>query len=173
MPAMRFRFCPLCGAKLIRRKIPYHEEAKRLGCSRCQFVLYRNPVPTASAIITDGHRVLLAKRSIDPKKGYWDVPGGFLEEWEHPERGVVREVREELSLTVVPTKLLGIFMDTYFFAGDRISTLNFYYLVRVVRGRIRPASDVSEARWFSKKNLPRVLAFRSNTAALRAWKRMT
>lgn len=135
-------------------------------------MFYQNSVPTASALIVQKGRVLLVRRAISPRKGFWDVPGGFLKKGEHPEDGMKREVKEELGLFVEPQKLLGIFMDEYLHASSRVSTLNVYYLARIVRGRLRPASDVNEARWFSSTQFPRIFAFKSNTLALRAWQRL-
>ena len=78
--AKPFRFCPKCGGKLATKK--QHGRAL-LICTECNFVFYQNSAPTASAIITNkAGDVLLVKRAIQPKKGYWDLPGGFLDEEE-------------------------------------------------------------------------------------------
>ncbi len=71
-----YKFCPMCKAEL---KTKYEEDNKRLFCPKCNFVYYNNSRPTASAVITDGDKVLLCRRDIEPCKNFWDLPGGFLE----------------------------------------------------------------------------------------------
>jgi ADP-ribose pyrophosphatase YjhB (NUDIX family) len=114
-------------------------------------------------------RILLVKRAIDPKKGYWDVPGGFIEDGENPVMATKREMREELGVTVRVTGLLGVYMDTYFFRY-RMNTLNIGYRVSITGGRLRPMSDAGSFKWFTVEQIPwRRLAFRWLTPALRDW----
>ena len=151
--------------KLAYKKIG---EAKRLICQnkKCHFIFYQNSKPTASAVIFKGNKVLLAKRAIEPNKNYWDLPGGFLEEGEHPLTGVRREIKEELGVSIKIIKILGIYMDRYL-SKYLESTLNIYYLARIKKGKIKPDDDISEARWFAKNTLPKSLAFKSNKEALK------
>jgi 8-oxo-dGTP diphosphatase len=109
-------------------------------------------------------QVLLVKRGIEPYKGWWDIPGGFLENGEHPEAGAVREVAEETGLHINPTELLGIYMDTYGPAGEY--TLNLCYVAELIGGRPQPASDVIELKWFDLAGLPDKVAFGWSTDAL-------
>jgi NADH pyrophosphatase NudC (nudix superfamily) len=84
-----WRFCARCASEV-------EHEGERVRCPACAFVHYENSEPTACALCVDerGH-VLLARRANDPFKGYWDLPGGFLEEGEHPLDAIRRELREE------------------------------------------------------------------------------
>jgi 8-oxo-dGTP diphosphatase len=102
-------------------------------------------------------RVLLARRGIEPYRGWWDIPGGFLEAGEHPEAGAVREVAEETGLQINLTELLGIYIDTYGQSGDY--TLNLCYVAELVGGQPRPASAVTELQWFDLGALPDRVAF--------------
>jgi 8-oxo-dGTP diphosphatase len=96
---------------------------------------------------------------IEPYRGWWDIPGGFLAPGEHPAMGAAREVLEETGLVVEPGELLGIWMDTYG-AGDELAhTLNCYYVARVVGGVERPADDAAELGWFGPDHLPAEIAF--------------
>ncbi|HUS13415.1 MAG TPA: NUDIX hydrolase [Chloroflexia bacterium] len=105
----------------------------------------------------DQGAVLLVRRNIEPFYGMWDIPGGYLHEWEHPAEGARREVAEETGLQVELTRLLGIFIDRY---GDNPqTTFNVYYRGRVLRGTLAPADDASEAHWFSADALPAEIAF--------------
>ena len=86
------KFCPSCGTETVARAIEGRERASCPGCGR---VHYENAKPCAGAIVVDAAgRVLLGKRSIEPFKGLWDIPGGFLEAEEHPEEGARREVSD-------------------------------------------------------------------------------
>lgn len=163
-----FRFCPRCGSGLALRSVD-GEERPRLVCTRCGFVLYQNSKPCAGALVVQEGRVLLARRAGEPFKGQWDIPGGFLENGEHPEAGVVRELREETGLEVRPTDLLGIYIDTY--RSDDEYTLNVYYLAEVVGGRLQPASDVSSLSWFGPDELPEEMAFAHEYELLEDWKK--
>ncbi|MBU0597450.1 NUDIX domain-containing protein [Patescibacteria group bacterium] len=163
-----FKYCPRCADKLVLRKKGH--TAGRLICKKCEFVFYQNSSPTVSAIIisSDG-KVLLVKRGINPKKGYWDTPGGFLEEGEDPVVGIKREIKEELGVNVRVVRLLGIYMDLYNHQY-MIRTLNIAYQARIISGKIKPMSDVSSTRWFlpSKIPWPR-LAFKWIKPALKDW----
>jgi 8-oxo-dGTP diphosphatase len=95
--------------------------------------------------------MLLGRRAIEPARGCWDIPGGFLNPWEHPAEAAVREVAEETGLRVRLGPLLTIVIDTY---QARDYTLNVYYLATVVGGTERPADDLAELRWFGPDDLP-------------------
>jgi 8-oxo-dGTP diphosphatase len=96
------------------------------------------------------------------------LPGGFLEEGEHPRDAVVRELREETGLEIEPIELVAIEMDVYGQDDDAPATLNLYWTARVVSGRPQAADDVSELRWFRADELPpdAELAFEVNARVL-------
>lgn len=162
-----FRFCPRCGAKLSVKRVSH---ASRLVCGQCGFVFYQNPKPCTGAFIEDKDgRILLVKRAVDPQKGYWDVPGGFIETGENPIVATKREIREELGVTVRVTGLLGVYTDTYFYRYQ-MSTLNFGFRASITGGRLRPMSDTESYEWFARNKIPwRRLAFHWITPALKDW----
>lgn len=165
-----FRFCPRCGHELPAPTVPI-ERLVQQDCPACGAVHYKNAKPTASALVVRDGRVLLGRRGIEPFKGYWDTPGGFLEPWEHPTEGAVRELREETGLTIRPTELIGVYMDTYTY-GPGDYTLNFYYAGEIVGGgEPVPADDVVELRFFAVDELPPLeeIAFKSGREALAEW----
>jgi 8-oxo-dGTP diphosphatase len=148
---MAFNFCPHCGARL-DSKDPFAPQT----CAQCGRTHYHNSKPCAGALIVRDGRVLLVKRAVEPFKGCWDIPGGFLEAGEHPLDGMLREVREETGLDVRVRELLGVYMDRYDKgSGDEIYTLNHYYIVEPMAGTLRAADDVDEFRWFALDALPR------------------
>jgi len=163
----QFIFCPLCGSRFTTKKIGGRA---RLWCTACGFVFYQNAKPAASALIIREGKVLLVKRAVDPQKGWWDVPGGFVEEDEDPESGMKRELREELGVGVARQKLLGIFPDIYYSnIGPTAKVFNVYYLVELKKGRFKPADDITAAKWFPLHRPPTRIAFQHIRKALRAW----
>lgn len=164
-----FRFCPACGAPLP----PPAEPPERLvqqTCPACGAVHYRNAKPTAGALLVRDGKVLLGKRNVEPYFGWWDVPGGFLEPWEHPEEGLRREMREETGLAVEPRELLLVNVDTYPYGDGSDYTINFFYLVDAPEGEPHPADDVSELGWFAPDALPEPVAFAAGREALARWR---
>jgi 8-oxo-dGTP diphosphatase len=160
-----WRLCPRCGAEL-------GGDAARLACDACGFIVYASSKPTAGALCVDNGRVLLARRAHPPFQGFWDIPGGFLDEGEDPLDGLRRELREETGLEVEPQRFLGIWMDRYGGDSTAEATLNLYWAVRVVGGEAAPADDVSELRWFGRDELPATdeLAFENVPLVLAAWR---
>lgn len=108
--------------------------------------------------------VLLVKRAIEPAKGYWDIPGGFLESGEPPEIGAQRELLEETGLAIELTELLGFFMDVY--GEEKEPVLNICYLARAVSGEARAGDDAAELAWFPLNKLPENIAFAWEKEAL-------
>jgi ADP-ribose pyrophosphatase YjhB (NUDIX family) len=146
---------------------------RRVECSACGFVAYGNPVPTATAVcIDDRGRVLLGRRAWAPDEGLWDLPGGFVDEGEHPVEALRRELREETGLEIEPQEFLGVWMDRYGYDSPAVSTLNLYWTARVVGGDEQAADDVAELRWFAPEELPAAdeLAFDVNEKVLSAWR---
>ena len=162
-----WRLCPRCGAELDVALAP-----DRVSCPLCALVVYANPKPAVCALLVDeSGRLMLARRAVEPFAGYWDLPGGFVEEGEHPLAALRRELLEETGLEIEPGAFVGIWMDTYGDAADAQSTLNLYWEARVVSGTMKSADDVSELRWFEPDGLPprEQLAFATFAEALAAW----
>jgi mutator protein MutT len=161
-----WRHCPVCAA-------PVEPEDGRVECPRCGFVTFGHSKPTASAVVADDEgRVLLSRRADDPAAGKWDLPGGFLEEGEHPLDCVRRELREEAGIGLRDAKLLGVWIDRYEYRRRNVATLNLYYTARVGDGTPEPADDVAELRWFAPDEVPvSELAFGHIEDVLSAWRR--
>lgn len=150
------------------------EEFPREKCDRCGWVHYHNPRPTVSAIISRNGKILLCRRSADPFKGKWDLPGGFLEEKELAKEGMKREIREELGAEIEIIRLTGIFGPSHYpYGGQDVYNTDIYYEVKVPDGEIKAVagSDVAETGWFDPDGLPD-MAFPSNVAAIKSWKKL-
>ena len=122
-------------------------------------------------MVVERGRVLLARRAGEPFRGYWDLPGGFLDEGEHPLDALTRELGEETGLEVEPEDFIGVWMDRYGDAEDAHATLNLYWTARVVAGDAKPADDVSELAWFLPDELPPAREFAFHIAdVLATWR---
>lgn len=111
-------------------------------------------VGVGGVVIHRGH-VLLIRRGSEPLKGEWSIPGGMLELGEELTAGVQRELQEETGLNVQPTECILVF-DRIMREGKRVKYhyVIVDYLCRRRGGRLRPASDVVDARWVRREDLP-------------------
>lgn len=152
-----WRACPRCGTAL------EHEKGS-VSCHSCGLQEYANPAPTASAVIRHREGLLLARRAGEPKKGLWDLVGGFMDEGEEPLETLRRELREETGCEIEVGKFLGGLPDRY--GDDGIWTINFYWEATIL-GDPRPGDDVAELSWFPREALPPRAEFAfANTIAL-------
>jgi mutator protein MutT len=148
-------------------------ESAKVECGECGFVTYANSKPTASALVVDDEgRLMLSRRARDPFAGKWDLPGGFLEEGEHPVDCLHRELREEAAIALRDLEFVGIFMDRYGEGPRDVATLNLYWSARIADGTPQPADDVAELRFFAVDELPRdELAFGHLEDVISTWAR--
>lgn len=162
------RYCPRCGHELTVR---LQDSQLRQICVMCGRVYYRNAKPCAGVLAVREGKVLLVRRSIEPYLGCWDIPGGFLEEWELPGPGAIREMREETGLEVRLTDLFGFYVDEYPYQNEHGFTLNIYFLAQVVGGEEQPGDDAAEVAWFGADELPKRIAFAHARLVLQDWVR--
>jgi ADP-ribose pyrophosphatase YjhB (NUDIX family) len=159
-PPAVYRFCPPCGGPLSTRVIKAGEPG-RLVCDACGFVLYLNPKLAACAITSIDGAVVLLRRGIEPQRGKWVFPGGFVDRGETAAGAAVRETREEVHLEVEVEELLGV----YSYPG--IEVVVVVYAARPVGGRLEAGDECLEARTFAPADIPwDDLAFRSTREAL-------
>ena len=107
-------------------------------------------IPCVGAVLTDGELILLIRRGHEPEAGRWSIPGGRVEPGETDDQALVREVREETGLEVVPSPLIG--------AVDRPRPDGRVLVIRdyaatVTGGRLAAGDDADDARWFSARDL--------------------
>ena len=92
------------------KRIPEGDNRERLVCGRCEFIHYQNPKIVAGAVCTwpdkGGDKILIAKRAIEPRKGFWTLPAGYMELGETTEQAAQREAREEACATIEIDRLL-------------------------------------------------------------------
>jgi 8-oxo-dGTP diphosphatase len=159
------RYCFNCGSS-----VTDHGPGTHPHCANCGETTWRNSKPTASVLITDarGH-VLLVRRSIEPKQGWWDIPGGFCEPGELPATGAIREAREELGVEVRLIAQTGMYIDVYQDASE--FTLNLFYSAEIIAGTPVAADDALEIGWYGPHEIPENIAFECCQLALEDWRK--
>ncbi|HYD35837.1 MAG TPA: NUDIX hydrolase [Vitreimonas sp.] len=151
-----YRHCPHCGTEL-----QHHSEGAR--CQTCEFVVYDNPAGTVTVVVKNPRgEILLAKRGIEPFKGWWDLPGGFIKGGETFEEAAHRELKEETNLEIVVTKYLGQMADVY--QGRDIIAL--LYAAQTQDLHFTAQDDVTELAWFKLSELPPQIAFKNCQLAI-------
>jgi 8-oxo-dGTP diphosphatase len=159
------RFCPLCGDRLARQPVG-PEGREHPVCSGCRFVFYLPPKVVACTLPVCEGRLLLTRRAIDPAKGLWTFPGGFVDWGEDVREGALRETREEVGLDVELGELLGV----YSYAGAPVVIVVFMAAVRRGAAPVACPTEVLEAEYFGPGEIPwETLAFPSTLDALRDW----
>ncbi|OGP52930.1 MAG: hypothetical protein A2Y65_05085 [Deltaproteobacteria bacterium RBG_13_52_11] len=154
------RFCHLCGEKLERIS---RDNRTRLYCGECDRILYENPLPaTAAVVLNHDNHLLLVKRGMEPGKGEWCLPGGFVELDETPDEGVVRELAEETGLIGEVERLIDCVYEDSPFYGPLII---IGYQISHQGGDLRAGDDAAEARYFPVAGLPQI-AFDSHQAII-------
>lgn len=156
------RFCPLCGGSLQRAPVP-PDQREQAVCIACDFVFYLNPKVVAGTIPEQDGRVLLTRRSINPGRGLWTFPGGFVDFGEAVTDAAVRETLEETGLSVDLTGLLNV----YSYPGSPVIVV---YTARVTGGVLTPCAENDRLEWLTPAEIPwQQLAFDSTREALREW----
>ncbi len=135
-----YQFCPLCAHKLEPGII---DGKTRQFCPECNFIHYRNPLPTTVCIGELDGQVLLIKRGIEPRKGQWTLPSGFVELGESAEECCLRELKEEAGMTGTIAKLIGVYHADSALYGDLISTI---YHVKLDSGQPIAGDDAAGAK---------------------------
>ena len=160
---LEMNYCPRCAHPLTDR---FLFGRMRRVCPGCGFIFFRDPKVATGVLVEQAGKVLLVRRAMEPKQGWWCIPSGFVEYDEPPEEAAVRECREETGLDVRVTGLLGVYHYRSDFRGPGIIII---YRAEVVGGELRPGDDASEACFFGPAELPQEIAFDSNREALRQW----
>ena len=99
------KFCSDCGHP-VKYSVPEGDNRKRAVCSQCHTIHYQNPRIIAGTLPVFENKILLCKRAIEPRLGYWTLPAGFMEEGESLEEGALRETFEEAGIHLTCGQLL-------------------------------------------------------------------
>ena len=152
------RFCSACGG-------PLDGATPHPACTACGRTAFRDPKVGVGAVVLDrAGRLLLVRRGVDPQRGRWALPAGFVDAGEDPRAAAAREVREETGLDVE----VGDVVDVYAGSAATGGGASFFiaFRARVVGGALEAGDDAEDAAFFAQDGLPD-LAFASTAAAAR------
>lgn len=141
------RYCSHCGGT-VKHAIPEGDDKVRCICQVCAAVHYENPKMVVGAVPEWDSRVLLCRRAIDPARGKWTLPAGYLENGETVADCALRETREEAC--AILTDLTPYAMVDLPF----INQVYFMFLAKLVDGVFHPGQESLETRLFSPEELP-------------------
>ena len=164
--------CGGCGRPVSRT---VRDDPRKIRCPRCRYLMFDYPRPCAGMIIVKAGALLMLRRGHQPRRGFLDFPGGFVDANESIDEAARRELREESGLEVGRIDSLGYFRDRYHLRGfGYFPTLNFYWLARWRSGVPRAADDAASAEWMPLARVGRGgarLAWRHMSVVLREVRR--
>jgi ADP-ribose pyrophosphatase YjhB (NUDIX family) len=148
-------FCANCGQR-VTLTIPDGDNRPRSVCPACQSIFYVNPKIVTGTVCTWGDRILLCRRAIEPRHGYWTLPAGFMEVGETAEEGAIRETLEEAGARVTIDGLYTM-LDVV-----HVEQVHLFYRGRMTGPELDPGTESLEARLFLEEEIPwKDLAFRT------------
>jgi ADP-ribose pyrophosphatase YjhB (NUDIX family) len=162
--ARSLKHCSRCGAELAFGSVE-GEDRDRLACGNCGFVAYVNPRLVVTTIpVTDDGEVVLIRRGIEPGRGSWAQPGGFLEIDETVAEAAIRETLEETGLVVEPGEIVGLYTRL------EAAVVVLVFEARITRGAMAPTPEALEVRAFAPNAIPwSGIAFKTTYWALVDW----
>src|SRR5579863_4594688 len=137
---------PLRGPSV--RRIPEGDNRERMTCTECGFILYDNPKIVVGSVARWGERVLMCRRSILPRRGFWTLPAGYLELNESASAGAKREAWEEAQARIRIEGLLAIY-DI-----PRISQVQLIYRARLIDDQVNAGPESLEVALFGWDEIP-------------------
>lgn len=148
-------FCPACASPLEIR-VPDGDDHSRKVCSSCKRVFYENPKIIVGTIPMWKGKVLLCKRAIEPRYGFWTIPSGFMEKDETAEQGAARETWEEARARVQVERLHTLF------SLPHVHQVYLLFLASMVDGSFEPGPESLECRLVDPRDIPwSEIAFRA------------
>jgi ADP-ribose pyrophosphatase YjhB (NUDIX family) len=138
------------------KRVPEGDNRERLVCNRCEFIHYQNPKVVAGAVCTwsatgsdrGREKILMAKRAIEPRKGFWTLPAGYMELGETTEQAAMREAREEACATIEIDRLLAMY------SVARIGQVQIMYRARLVSADVAAGPESEEVALLDWDQIP-------------------
>ena len=157
-------FCSQCGHGPLLYQIPVGDTRNRFICSNCKTIHYQNPKIVCGCLVFHEEKVLLGKRDIEPRRGKWNLPAGFMENGETVMQGAAREVWEEMRAKVTIDRLHTVYNISH------VNQVYFLFLARLDEPNFAAADETTEVRLFDLDEIPwKELAFYSNHFALKRY----
>ena len=141
------KYCPQCSHP-VRHGIPEGDDRPRHICDACGVVHYQNPKVIAGSIPVWGEQVLLCRRAIEPRWGYWTLPAGFMELGETLAEAACREAREEAHVEVELEPLYTLF------SLPHISQVYAFFRARMIENQFAAGLESLEVRLFREHEIP-------------------
>jgi ADP-ribose pyrophosphatase YjhB (NUDIX family) len=157
------KFCPNCAAPVVQR-VPEGDHLPRDVCTACGTIHYRNPKLIAGCVPEHEGRILICRRAIEPRRGYWTVPAGFMEVGETLQQAAARECHEEALARVAVGGLLAI---VHVLHAEQVHVL---FRARLAHPAFGIGPESLETVLCEERDMPWAeLAFASVTFALRRY----
>jgi ADP-ribose pyrophosphatase YjhB (NUDIX family) len=141
------RFCATCGADVALTR-PEGDDRERFVCTGCATIHYVNPKIVVGSVCTLGDRLLLCRRAIEPRVGYWTIPAGWLETGETVEQGAAREAWEEACARIEIEGVLAVY------SIPRIAQVQILFRARLVDAEVAPGPESQEVRLIGWDEIP-------------------
>lgn len=141
------KFCNVCGSP-VQHVVPERDHKLRYVCTSCGTIHYDNPRMIVGCLPRWEDKVLLCKRSNEPKSGFWTLPAGFMENEEALEAGAVRETREEAHADVEIVRLFSVY------SVPIVSQVYLFFLADLKSLGFRPGTETEATALFSKSEIP-------------------
>lgn len=145
--ARRIKHCRECGA-MVAYRMPDDDNRERAVCPVCQTIHYENPLNVVGTVPVWGEQVLLCKRAIEPRYGFWTLPAGFMELGETVADGAIRETVEESGAHIELQELFTV-MNVV-----RVGQVHLFYRARMIDDLLDPGPETLEARLFHEHEVP-------------------
>jgi ADP-ribose pyrophosphatase YjhB (NUDIX family) len=146
-------------------QVPPGDDRPRLVCTECGFIDYQNPRIVVGSVASWGERILLCRRAINPRRGYWTLPAGFLETRETTAEGAMREAWEEARARIAIEHLLAVYNV------PRLSQVQLIYRARLMSEAIEAGPESEAVRLYAWDEIPwDEVAFPSVIWALGHWR---
>lgn len=130
------------------KTVPDGDTHERSVCEHCGFVNYNNPKIVVGSVVRHENKILLCKRAIEPRKGYWTIPAGYMEMLETPEDGAKREAMEEANADLKLSELLAVY------TVPRLSQVQLIYRATLNRPGFFAGEESLEAGLFGWNEIP-------------------
>lgn len=157
------KYCSNCGNEVVYQNVE-GDTHKRHFCNKCNTIHYQNPKIVTGCLPIYEDKVLLAMRAIEPRVGFWNVPGGYMENGETVEEGAAREVMEETYGKVENLRLHMVYNI------PRISQVYMHFLADLVDLNFSAGEESLEVELFEEKDIPwDQIAFPSSTFTLKRY----
>ena len=140
--------CQACGTAVVYRIPDDGDTRERAVCPACGKIHYVNPLIVVGTVPYLHDRVLLCRRAIEPRRGLWTLPAGFMERGETMAEGAARETDEEAGAHIE----MGPFFSAI--SIPRVGQVHFFYLARLLQERLNPGPETLEARLFAEAEIP-------------------